>query len=177
MKMGTGIFWGIILILIGLGLVIRVVFNVEFPLFKIIIAFFLIFLGLRLLFGGSGIFGFHTGENDVLFSEKRFENPRNLQEYNVVFGKGNFYFSGKDLSQSSVKIRINTIFGGSTLHIPRDMPVVIRANAVFGGAELPDGNTAVFGSSTYKSEKFNPGENHLDIKADVVFGGLQVSRD
>ncbi len=52
-----------------------------------------------------------------------------------------------------------------------------KADAVFAGAELPDGNTAVFGSSSYQSESYNPDSNHLKIKLDVVFGGVKVRRE
>ena len=71
MKMGAGIFWGIILILIGLGIVIRVVFNIDFPVFKFLVAIFFIFLGLRMMFGSFGIVNFHVdSKNDVFFGEK-----------------------------------------------------------------------------------------------------------
>jgi predicted membrane protein len=57
------------------------------------------------------------------------------------------------------------------------MPVRIVADAVFSGAELPDGSTAVFGTSTYESESYTPDSTHLKIKLDVVFGGVEVIRE
>ena len=174
--MGAGVFWGAVLIFIGLALIIRFVFNVDFPVFKVLIAGFFIYLGLRILFGSFGLFHFETGPDDVLFSEKEFVRPEHNKEYNVVFGKGNFDFTDIDLSQGSVNVKIGTVFGAAEVRINRDMPVKINADAVFAGAELPDGNTAVFGSSSYQSESFNPDSNHLKIKLDVVFGGVQVKR-
>ena len=94
----------------------------------------------------------------------------------MIFGKDNFDFTDIDLSGGNVNVKIGTIFGASEIRIDRDMPVRIMADAVFSGAELPDGNTAVFGSSSYESESFNPDSNHLKIKLDVVFGGVQVIR-
>jgi len=49
--MGAGLFWGLILILIGIGIVIRVVFNIDFPVVKFLIAFFFIFIGIKILGG------------------------------------------------------------------------------------------------------------------------------
>ena len=49
MKMGAGVFWGGLLIFIGLALIIRFVFNVDFPVFKVLIAGFFIYLGFTLL--------------------------------------------------------------------------------------------------------------------------------
>jgi predicted membrane protein len=174
--MGAGVFWGALLIFIGLALIIRFVFNVEFPVFKVLFALFFIYLGLRILFGSFGLFRFETGPDDVIFSEREFYQPENNREYNVVFGKGNFDFTNVDLSGGNVYVKIGTVFGASEILIDRDMPVIINADAVFSGAELPNGNTAVFGSTAYQSETFNPDSNHLKIKLDVVFGGVQIKR-
>lgn len=175
--MGPGVFWGALLIIIGLALIIRFVFNIDFPVFKVLFALFFIYIGLRILFGSFNIFKIETGPNDVIFTEKEYIQPEDDKEYNVVFGKGNFDFTDIDLSQGNVNVKIGTVFGGSLIKIDRDMPVKIVADAVFSGAELPDGNTAVFGSSSYQSESFNPDSNHLKIKLDVVFGGIQVKRE
>ncbi len=95
----------------------------------------------------------------------------------MVFGKGNFDFTNIDLSQGNVNVKIGTVFGAVEIRIDRDMPVRIVADAVFAGAELPDGNTAVFGSSSYQSESFDPDSSHLKIKLDVVFGGVKIRRE
>ncbi len=174
--MGAGVFWGALLIVIGLALIIRFVFNVDFPVFKVIFALFFIYIGLRILFGSFGLFRIETGPNDVLFNEREFYQPEHDKEYNIVFGKGNFDFTRVDLSQGNVNVKIGTVFGASEIRIDGDMPVKIMADAVFSGAELPDGNTAVFGSSSYQSDSFNPDSNHLKIKLDVVFGGVHVKR-
>ncbi len=174
--MGAGVFWGALLIFIGLALIIRFVFNVEFPVFKVLFALFFIYIGLRILFGSFGLFHFESGPDDVIFNEREFYHPENNKEYNIVFGKGNFDFTDIDLSNGNVNVKIGTVFGASEIRIDRDMPVKIVADAVFSGAELPDGNTAVFGSSSYQSESYNPDSNHLKIKLDVVFAGIQVKR-
>jgi predicted membrane protein len=176
MKMGAGVFWGVLLVLIGFALIIRFVFNVDFPVFKVLFAMFFIYIGLRILFGSFGLFKFESGPDDVLFAEREFYEPENNKEYNVVFGQGNFDFTNVDLSHGNVNIKIGTVFGGTKIKIDRDMPVKIIADAVFSGAELPDGSTAVFGTSSYQSETFHPDSNHLKIKLDVVFGGVEVIR-
>ncbi len=175
--MGAGVFWGALLIVIGIALIIRFVFNIDFPVFKVIFAFFFIYIGFKILFGSFSLFRFETGSNDVIFNEKAFYQPEHNKEYNVVFGKGVFDFTDLDLSQGNVNVKIGTVFGASEIRIARDMPVRIEADAVFSGAELPGGNTAVFGSSSYESETFNPDTNHLKIKLDVVFAGVQVKRE
>jgi predicted membrane protein len=177
MKMGAAIFWGSILILIGISLLIKVVFNVDFPIIKILVAFLFFFIGIRVLLGSFGVFNFHTGPNDIVFGEKVYSAPYEHSEYNVIFSKGVFDFRDVDLSQGTQNFKISTVFGGSQIKIREDMPVKINADAVFAGAELPDGNTAVFGNSSYTSKSYNPDSAYLYIKVDCVFGGVQVLRE
>ena len=174
--MGAGIVWGIILILIGLGIVIRVVFNIDFPVFKFLVALFFIFIGLRIMFGSFGIVNFNFNRNDIIFNEKRISGNPGENEYNVLFGKGVFDFRDIDLSEGSVKVKVNTIFGASEILIDSEIPVKIKAEAVFAGAELPEGNTAVFGTSYYTSENFSQESPHLYVKVYVVFGGVEVKK-
>ena len=49
--MGAGIFWGAFLLLLGVALIVKVVFNVDFPVFKVLIGIFLVLLGLKVIFG------------------------------------------------------------------------------------------------------------------------------
>lgn len=172
MKMGSALFWGLLLIILGISFIFRIVFNIDFPLFKIIIAFVFIFLGFRLLFGSFGIVNFKAGENDTLFGERKYKQFENNKEYSVIFGKGVFDFRDFDLEGKTQRIKISTVFGGCEVKIPKDMPVRVTVDGAFAGAELPNGNSTVFGSSSYESPGFNPDEPHLYLKIDVVFGGL-----
>ena len=170
--MGPALFWGLLLIILGLSFIFKIVFNIDFPLFKIFIAFVFIFLGLRLLFGSFGVFNFRAGENDVVFGERKFHHVEDRKEYNVIFSKGVFDFRDFDLEGEIKKVKISTVFGGSEILLPRDLPVRIVVDGAFSGAELPNGNSAVFGSNTYTSPGFNADEPHLYLKVDVVFGGV-----
>ena len=174
--MGAGLFWGAFLVLLGVSLVIKVVFNVDFPLVKIAIGAFFIFLGVKVLFGKVLIPEGKVGPHDTVFTEKVYNNPEKGKEYNVVFGKGVYDFTNVDLSHGDFHAKVGTVFGGSVIKIDENMPVRIDADAVFAGAELPDGNTAVFGSSHYRTDSYNPDSAALIIKVDVVFGGVQVVR-
>lgn len=175
MKMGAGIFWGILLILIGLGIVIRVVFNIDFPLIKFIIAFFFIFIGIKIIFGNFGTWDRKGDENTTIFNESRFEGlNESYKEYNVIFGSSVIDLRDIDLSKESKEIKVNTIFGSTKIKIDANTPVRIKADAAFAGAELPKGNASVFGTSRYESENFNTDTNYLYISADVVFGSIEV---
>jgi len=174
MKMGSALFWGLLLIIIGLSFILRIVFNIDFPLFKILIAFLFIFLGLRLLFGSFGVVNIKGGENDVIFGEKRFHQFEDHKEYNVIFGKGVYDFRDLQLEGTAMKIKLGTVFGSSEIKLSKDMPTRIRVDAAFAGAELPNGNTAVFGNTIYESPGFDASKPYLDLKIDAVFAGVEV---
>ena len=172
--MGPSLFWGLLLVVLGLSLIFRIVFNIDFPLFKIFVAFILIFFGLKMLFGSFKTPTFETKESDVVFGEKRFSNPETDRDYSVVFGKGVYDFRDLDLKGEKQKVKIATVFGATVIKLKKDMPVKIRVESAFAGTELPNGNSSVFGSTTYTSPDFDPEKPYLDINLDVVFGGCEV---
>ena len=172
--MGAGLFWGAFLLLLGVALIIKVVFNVDFPVFKVLVGVFLILLGLKVVFGKFLISPDHFKAEETIFNERVYDNPESGKEYSVLFAKGVYDFTNVDLEQGSFRVKVSTVFGGTQIIIPRDKPVRIQADAVFAGAELPGGNNAVFGTSIYESANWNPDSASIDIKVDVVFGGVQV---
>jgi predicted membrane protein len=174
MKMGPSLFWGLLLVVLGLSLIFRIVFNIDFPLFKVFIAFVLIFFGLKMLFGSFNAPKFETKESDVVFGEKTFSNPNTSKDYSVVFGKGVYDFRDIDLKGEKQFVKISTVFGASIVKLNKNIPVKIRVESAFAGAELPNGNSSVFGSTTYTSPDFDPAVPYLDIKLEVVFGGCEV---
>jgi len=173
--MGAGLFWGILLMLIGLGIVIRVVFNINFPVVKFVIAFFFIFIGIKLLIGNFSVWDERGDENTTIFSESRIDGlEEDFKEYNVIFGSSIIDLRDVDLSKGSKEIKINTIFGGTVLKIDENTPYKIKADAAFGNAKLPNANTAAFGTGRYESETFRKDTNHIYIKGDVVFGSFEI---
>jgi len=176
MKMGAGIFWGAFLLLLGIAMIIKVVFQVDFPVFKVLVGIFLVLLGFKVLFGRTFLPSHHFEPEETIFSERVYDNPESGKEYTVLFAKGVYDFTKVDLSKGSFHTKISTVFGGTQIIIPCDKPVRINADAVFAGAELPGNNTAVFGSTVYESDTWSPDSASLNIKVDVVFGGVQVIR-
>lgn len=176
MKMGSGMFWGILLIVIGVSLILKIIFHIDFPIFKIVIAFVFIYLGIKILIGPNfKFFSERKTENTVVFGHTRFDSFEANKEYNIVFGKGEYDFS--DLTLDSVlvtKLDLHTVFGNSRVILPPLMPVKIEIDAAFSGVTFPNGNTASFGTSVYTSKNFDDSKPYLYIKADVVFGSMEI---
>jgi len=174
MKMAPGVFWGILLVIVGLGLIFRIIFDVN--LFRVIIAVLLILAGIKILVGDRGIFNFKTEKNDVLFGERKISAiPNNNTEYNVIFGKTVFDFRDIDFKDNKpIRLKMNTIFGSSVIKISKETPVKIKADVAFAGTKMPDGNTIAFGTSYYSTDSFDSSGNYLYIESHVVFGSLEI---
>jgi len=177
MKMAPGLFWGVLLILIGLAAIFRVVFDVN--LFGVLFALFLIFVGVSMLIGKPWIFRHKQDDHHTLFDDRTvLEQPHDHEEYNVVFGRSVYDFRNiKFPDNEPIRIKINTVFGNSVIRISKDTPVKIKSDAVFAGATMPDGNTVAFGSIQYATDTFGVALNQLVIDAPVVFGAVQVKAE
>lgn len=169
---------GIIFLLIGASIIIKTVFKIDLPIFKLFLAAFFIYLGVRILFGWSGFGRIGSEENSALFSEKTYLGETGVEksEYNAVFGKINLDLTNLQLTQPVTKMEINAVFGGGRIDLPANMPVKIKSDVIFGGAQLPEGNSGGFGTSRYKSENFNENEPYLYLEINAVFGGVEVNR-
>ncbi len=174
--MGSSLFWGVILIIIGLSLVVKIVFNIDFPIFKIVVAFIFIYIGLRIMLGNNfRSFHDYSCNTHVVFGESNFSKFENGKEYSVVFSKGNFDFRDIVLKPDGpTRVNINTVFGDCHVIIKSGIPVQIKVDAAFSGAHLPNGNTTSFGSVIYSSDNLDTSKPYLEITADIVFGGLKV---
>jgi hypothetical protein len=174
MKMVPGFFWGLVLILIGLAVIFRVVFDVN--LFRIIIGILIILFGIRILLGKTWMPERSKKEHDTFFSDQKYsEIPKDNTEYNVIFGRSVYDFTRSDLAvREPVRIKINVVFGAAVIKIKPDMPVRIKSEAVFGASRMPDGNTVAFGSINYNTRSFSEDAPHLYIESNVVFGGIEI---
>ncbi len=174
MKMAPGLFWGILLILLGLAIILRVLFDIH--IFGVFFALFIIFIGISMLVGRNWMFRPHqTTGNDVIFDDRTFsETPHDGTEYNVIFGKSTYDFrNAVPANDNPLRIKINTIFGSTTVRISKDKAVRIKSDAVFGSSVMPDGNTVAFGSIGYATDSVSVGNNYLFIEAPVIFGSLR----
>ena len=175
--MAPGLFWGVLLVLIGLAAIFRVIFDVN--LFGVMFALFLIFVGVTLLIGKPWMVHHRKGERDILFEERNVvEQPRDNSEYNVIFGRSVYDFRNIQFPDNeSIKIKINTVFGNSVILVSKNTPVKIKSDAVFAGSSMPDGNSVAFGTIQYETDSFAVALNHLYIDAPVVFGAVQVKAE
>lgn len=169
MKMGAYFFWGILLIVIGLSIILKVAFQID--IIRFVVAIFFILIGIKML-TGIVINDHQTRNRDAFFSNPRYNNL-DQKEYNLVFGRN--VFDLKDLTSdelSSKQVQINTVFGASFVRLSPDIPVKIKANVIFGHVQMPDKTRVYFGTGNYHS-KDSMADEALLIEANVVFGKIE----
>jgi predicted membrane protein len=174
-----GIFWGVLFILIGLNIILRTFFNINVPFFRIAFALLVIFIGVKIMFPSNWSntqWRTIADERTTMFSEQVFSGEKVPSEHSVVFGSAKIDLTKIDVSKNTVKIKVDTVFGGTEIKIDPLKPVKITASAAFGGVQLPNGNAAAFGTSIYQSDSFKDGEPALLVEVSAVFGGVDIKK-
>jgi predicted membrane protein len=168
----SGIFWGIILILLGLSVILNIVFNIHLPFFRILFSLIIIYFGLRLLVGGAWC---SHAKNSAICQKADITVNQTDNEYKVIFGRATFNTSDTLNSEMKRNISVKTIFGEGTIIISSTVPTIVRVTSAFGSATFPDGNTITFGEYTYRNKACGSDlTNCKRINAEVVFGSMKI---
>lgn len=162
-------FWGIVVILIGVSIVLNGVFKIDFPVFKVLIALFFIFIGVRILLSSFGV----TTQSNIMSDQKVVVNSLENTKYDVVFGSQVIDLTHADLPDNGdVHVECNVVFGSMKVLVPKDMNTKIKSNAVFGSVKSPGGKETSFGSNTYEEGTANTPWLHMEVNA--VFGSAEI---
>jgi hypothetical protein len=91
-----GIFWGVILIVLGITVLLNAVLHISIPIFSILFALLLCYIGVRLLTGRRG-----WSDHGVWFEHRHIEGVRAGDRHDVVFGSGSVDLTGVVLQSRS----------------------------------------------------------------------------
>ncbi len=176
MRMGMGLFIGVLIILFGLSIIINVIFHTHIPIFKILFGLILIYIGLRFILGNWFSFpACHWNSGDAVFNHRTYQGlSGDKNEYNAVFGKAVVDLRGIELKEKITRIKVNAVFGGVEVILDKNTPVRIKADVAFGGVQMPENVAGAFGSANYQSKNFDENKNYLLIEAASVFGGMTI---
>ncbi len=166
----SGLFWGVILILIGASIIARILFNIDLPVFRIVFALIIIYFGLKILTGGSWL---KTNGATAVFDNKTMAASGKNSEFNVIFSKARIDADGR-LPPEGEKLEINTVFGSTVLKISSVIPTIVKVSAAFSTTYLPDGNSISFGSYTYRNSSFSPNAPYRLIETNAVFSSFNI---
>jgi predicted membrane protein len=164
-------FWGSFLILIGVALLAKHVFNLDFPVGRFIWAIFLILLGVQFLVG----FTFKQEKGTAMFSESVLVYEEGRSEYNCIFGKAYLDLSKVQFTQDT-RIKASSVFGEMVVRLPDSVNVIVKGSSAFGNVVMPDGSNASFGEINWKPTIGAPDGPRLMLKAESVFGQCRVEQ-
>jgi predicted membrane protein len=158
-----GLFWGILISLFGLSIVLKYAFNINIPFGRIFFGVIIILFGLRLIIGQSGFI--KTRHNKALNYNK------NSKEITVLFSNGVVDLS-KFVNSKNFPSEISVIFGSATVIVPDSINLEITSNTVFGSTILPDRSYAGFGEDVFVMNT-EQGAPIYQIETNTVFGKLE----
>lgn len=173
-------FWGVLFILIGGGAVVKQFININLPTSTVIFSAIFIFWGISILTGNyipHERYGhrhrYRDRDQDPFIKNQG--RSYNLQgKYDVIFSDRTIDLTTLNLPETNKNIKIDTIFARSYVKINPEIPAIIKVNAVFAGAYLPNKTNISFGEYTYTTRGFKEGSPYYYIKADVVFGQMDI---
>lgn len=169
--LSSGIFWGFIVILFGVGILLKSVFHVNIPFFKILIGIIVILFGVSIIFNAIN----STRRNNTVFREYNFNSGTIEKEYNIVFSKAAMDISNFDFSNYNGEfIKINSAFSKSEIYLSRNFEYEIRADSVFGVVRLPNGESVSFGNIARLENAENSGLKRINLHVSSVFSETKI---
>lgn len=168
--LSSAAFWGAIIILFGLSIILKEIFHVHIPLVRIIFGLILVYWGVKMIAGG---FNRSWNSNSAVFNNVKMEYDGSKKDYNIVFGHGVIDLF-KIENQTDQKIEVNVVFGHGIIILNDSIPIKVSMNAVFGSAEAPDKSANGFGETSFTTSAYKEGEPSVRIEGNVVFGKLEI---
>ena len=170
MRIFSGFFFGIVLLVIGSTLLLNTIFNFNVHAFKLIVGILFVSFGVFVIFNG---FGKHDTSN-IVFKEGTIRVEEVEREYNIIFASGVIDLSKIDLENEVKRVKINTIFAEGSVILNSKTPALIRASSAFAELELGNSSLRAFGTKKYRIGDIDTDRGYLDIEANAVFGQLKI---
>lgn len=168
--------WGIIFIALGILILIKTIFGIDIPIFRILIALAFLYVGILLLINPpqSKVFISHsnTHSQQTVFGKRNFTHGELAANYQITFGQSTIDLRAIKLDKPA-STDINISFGSATLRLNPEIPTLITANASFGKVAFPDDTEITMGNHTYRSHPHEV-EPLLNIRANISFGSLEI---
>ena len=173
----TKIFWGGLIVLFGLSIIINAVFKINFPFFKVFVALIIIYFGFKILFGSFGFnLNENSTENSTVFGSNKIsvEQIESDMEYNSVFGSQSIDFRTSNTIADEAEIEINAVFGSIKVHLPDNVTIKLKASSAFGSVKTPSGEMVSFGDTKKTFSKGANPNKTIYLEANAVFGSVDL---
>jgi predicted membrane protein len=173
----TKIFWGGLIVLFGLSIIINAVFKINFPFFKVFISLVIIYIGFKMLFGGFGFKMNQSGEeNSTVFGSSKIqvEKIEGDLEYNSVFGSQVIDFRKVNQVVTESEIEISAVFGSIKVFLPENVTIKMKASSAFGSVRSPNGEVISFGEAKKTIATGEVSDKTIYLEVNAVFGSVDL---
>jgi hypothetical protein len=169
----SGIFWGAMLVILGITVMLNVAFGIRLPIFRVLLALFFFYLGISLL---SGITLTRTRGKDGA-ETRRLEAGKASSHHEVIFGRGVVDLSEITLKEDRItRVDVSTVFGSSVITVNPAVPTKVVVNSAFASARLPDGSSIAFGETAWTSDSLADCRSYVLVRVSVIFGTTEIVR-
>ena len=134
----TELFWGGLLMLLGISMIIKTIFHIDIPIMRTALAILLIYAGFSII---TGIGSNKKNRQTIAFEQETIIPEKVDNYYSIMFGKGVIDLTHVKNLDETQKVKINTLFGESIIKINPKIPTIIHVQATFGNAKFPDGTS------------------------------------
>ncbi|HEV2917072.1 MAG TPA: hypothetical protein VGW78_04980 [Candidatus Babeliales bacterium] len=165
------LFWGGLLIVIGLQLLFNALFGIDLPLLRIAFGLWVLYWGLSLVMGTNPFkssFGWHHK-----YTSQSVTYNTHTTSSSTIFSTQKIDLTTLDFGMQHT-ISHNTVFGTTYIEIPYEIPVLINAQAVFCTIMLPNNSTIHGGFERYQNVQMGQ-EPILILNVSAVFGTIIIT--
>lgn len=177
-------FWGIMFLAIGIVVIIQTIFKIDLPVLKILFGVFLIYMGLKVIFGSFGLSvkGFQveqiSTETQSVFSNSEFKSRQADGSINKKFSTafGNSVLDLSDLSEEelSKEIQISNGFGKTLVKTNPAIAIKAQVAAGFASVKIRDQKVGVVGETDIQTPGWSADKPHYKLKIETGFGEVTV---
>lgn len=167
----TGWFWGVILIMLATGLIIKSVFKIRFSLFLMALVIVLIFFIVN-FFSGS-----NSGRRTLIAAHRtvKINTISEINVYNNAFSNIVYDLTQLDAPPHETSVmEINNLMGKTRILINRSHRIKLETISFFGKSLTPDETKTIAGNHVYFTGRYSKANPHTLIKTKNIFGSTEI---
>ena len=167
----SGWFWGLILVMVATGSIIK-------SILKINLSLFLIFILIMVIFFTINLFNLNNSASTTYFTSEEIIKVKNVSEinqYNCAFCNLTFDLTLLDISSLEYEeIEISNLMGKLKILINKSQKIKIQSRTFFGSAITPDEAKTILGNHIYFTSRYSEFNPYTTINMETIFGSTEV---
>lgn len=166
--LNSTLIWGVFLILLGTSMILKVLFDINIPIFKGALAIFLIYTGISMITGK----GVSFNSCKIVQTETKQYKGYSKTTNNSIFGSREIDLNQMPIPEQPKIIAVNSIFGSARIKLNPEIPTLIKIESAFGNVTMPDGKNLSFGDVVYNTHENS--EPLITLEVNAVFGHVEI---